>query len=409
MLPQRFLLRALGLAASCLAGTSAIAQDADGGLRLDFGIEQGFEYGRNIGFAVPAEGSTARAATELSFGLFSSTPLDRLELAASGALIAEDTPDTDGTEAEIGRPRLAFSYTREVPDALFGITLGFTEDSVDRLSEDLSDTDSSGTQIDYGMGLRFEVRRTAPASLFFAADYDVTEYEDTVDPDLIDTRTTTALAGTHLRFSEVLAGTFSLRFTREDEDGSLATDDALTTSFDLERDLPNGSATLEFSHVDRESSDDQTTLLIGRTLDFPSGGLSAHLGVTRSAANGADLVGDLTWTHALPDVEISASLGRSVGYDISADETIVSTEMSFGWLRQVSSVSAIGLDLSWTQRDAPSERIEVTEVSATYSAALTLDWQLDSGISYRVRHDADGRAESPELFVSLGRVFSVRP
>ncbi|MBL9054145.1 MAG: hypothetical protein JNN02_10490 [Tabrizicola sp.] len=406
---QRFPLCALGLAASCLAGTSSFAQDAEGGLRLDFGIEQGFEYGRNIGFAVPAEGSTARSATELSFGLFSSTPLDRLELTASGALIVESTPDTDGTEAEFGRPRLAFSYTREVPDALFGIALSYTEDSVDRLSEDLSDTDSSGTQTDYGMGLRFEARRTAPASLFFAADYDVTEYDDTVDPDLIDTRTTTAIAGTHLRFSEVLAGTFSLRFTREDEDGSLATDDALTASFDLERDLPNGSATLEFSQVNRESGDDQTTLVIGRTLDFPSGGLSVHLGATRSTSDGADLVGGLAWTHALPDGEISASLGRSVGYDISADETIITTEMSLGWLRQVSSVSTIGLDLSWSQRDAPSELIEVAEITATYSAALTLDWQLDSGISYRVRNDADGRAESPELFVSLGRVFSVRP
>ncbi|HMS93881.1 MAG TPA: hypothetical protein PKA03_01415 [Tabrizicola sp.] len=406
---QRFPLCALGLAASCLAGTSSFAQDAEGGLRLDFGIEQGFEYGRNIGFAVPAEGSTARSATELSFGLFSSTPLDRLELTASGALIVENTPDTDGTEAEFGRPRLAFSYTREVPDALFGIALSYTEDSVDRLSEDLSDTDSSGTQIDYGMGLRFEVRRTAPASLFFAADYDVTEYDDTVDPDLIDTRTTTAMAGTHLRFSEVLAGSFSLRFTREDEDGSLATDDALTASFDLERDLPNGSATLEFSQVNRESGDDQTTLVIGRTLDFPSGGLSVHLGATRSTSDGADLVGGLAWTHALPDGEVSASLGRSVGYDISADETIITTEMSLGWLRQVSSVSTIGLDLSWSQRDAPSELIEVAEITATYSAALTLDWQLDSGISYRVRNDADGRAESPELFVSLGRVFSVRP
>lgn len=409
MLHQLSLRCALSLAASCLAGVPSLAQDAEGGLRLDFGIEQGFEYGRNIGFAVPAEGSTSRATTGLSFGLFTSTPLDRLELTASGALIVESTPDTDGTEAEIGRPRLAFAYTREVPDALFGIALGYARDTVDRLSEDLSDTDSTGTQTDYGVGVRFEARRTAPASLFFEADYDVIEYDDTLDPDLIDRRTTTALVGTNLRFSEVLSGTFSLRFTREDEDGSLATADTRTASFDLVRDLPNGSATLGFTQVDRESSDDQMTLTIGRTLEFPSGGLSARIGVTRSDSNGADLVGDLSWTRAMPDGEISASLGRSVGYDISADETIISTEMSFDWLRQVNAISTIGFGLSWTQRDAPSERIEVAELSATYSAALTLDWQLDSGVSYRVREDADGRAESPELFVSLGRVFSVRP
>ena len=95
---------AIGLGAALMAST-ATAQDAEGGLRLVFGIEERLEYGRNLALAVPAEGSTSSAATTLSFGLYSSTPLDRLEFTASAALLVENAPDTDGTVTDGSYPQ----------------------------------------------------------------------------------------------------------------------------------------------------------------------------------------------------------------------------------------------------------------------------------------------------------------
>lgn len=400
---------AFGLGAALLTTSAALAQDADGGLRLVFGIEQSLEVGRNVSLAVPAEGSSTVAATTLSFGLLSSTPLDRLEFTASAALLVENGPDTDGTETDFGRPTLGFSYTREIPNALFGFDLRYVSDDVDRLADDLADADAVGTETRYGGTLRFETGRTRPASFFLEAAYDVIEYEDTVDPDLIDTTTTGLTTGTRLRFSEVLTGTLSLGFTREDEDGAPDTTDTLTASFGLERALANGSASLALSQSSEDGGEDRTTLAIGRTLELPDGALSARLGISRSDLGGTDVVGGLDWIHRLPDGEITASLERSASYDADDGETTVDTAVSLGWMHEINAVSSIAFDLSWALSDAASERIEETEFGATYSTALTADWRLDSGLRYSLRDDADGRAESPLVFVSLGRSFTIRP
>jgi hypothetical protein len=118
MLRRYPLCGAVGFGAACLSASGAIAQDADVGVQLVFGIEQSLEMGENLGLIVPSEGSSTIAATTLSFGLSSQTALDTLEFTGSAALLVENTPDTDGTEADIARPELGFSYRREVPNAV---------------------------------------------------------------------------------------------------------------------------------------------------------------------------------------------------------------------------------------------------------------------------------------------------
>ncbi len=399
---------AIGLGAALMAST-ATAQDAEGGLRLVFGIEERLEYGRNLALAVPAEGSTASAATTLSFGLYSSTPLDRLEFTASAALLVENAPDTDGTVTEFARPRLGFSYTREVPNAVFGIDLSYIRDDVDSLAEDLEDADATGTETDYGVALRFETGRTTPASFFVTAAHEVTEYEDTTDPDLIDTTTTSLEAGTRLRFSEVLTGTVSLEFSREDEDGAPDTTDTLTAAFGLEHALANGSASLDLTHSTEDGGEDRTTITLGRTLELPAGTLAARLGLSRSDLGGTDLVGGLDWSQRLPDGGVTVSLERSTSYDSDDGETTVDTALSVEWTHEINALSSLAADASWALSDAASERIEETGLGVTYRTALTRDWELASGLRYIWRDDADGHAESPMVFVSLGRSFTLRP
>lgn len=445
---RRTILRGAGLLGAGLAAVPALAQD-EGGLRMVFGLEQRFEAGRNIGLEVPDEGDSVSATTRLSFGLSDRTELSWLELTASAALVAENTPDSDGTEISVGRPDLAFAYTREVPNALLGVTAHYREDDVDAFDGDLTEDADEGTRTDYGAGIRLETGRTDPLGFTLGLSHDVTEYQDVTDPDLNDIRTTMLDLETRLRFSEVLTGRIGLAATREEEEDAASTlTESLTAlvgfdyelserltlglslgqtridteefgvtrretgpvaRLDLNYEMANGTATAALSVTTDADEDTRTTFEIGRTLDLPMGALSARLGVTRTDEAGTDVIGGLAWSRALPDSRIEMSLERSVSYDDDDDETVVDTAFSVAWSQDVNELSAIGLDFSYEVSDAPSERIEEAGIGATWRYSLTPDWRLDTGVRYRVRDDLDGRAESPSAFVGLSRSFDFRP
>jgi len=447
--PSRRILLGAGLLGAGLSALPVQAQD-EGGLRMVFGLEQRFEAGRNLGLEVPDEGDSVSAETRLSFGLSDRTALSVLELDASAALVIENTPDSDGTEIDVGRPELTFAYTREVPNALFGVTAHYREDDVDAFDLDLTDDADEGTRIDYGAGIRLETGRTEPLGFAAALSHDVTEYNDVTDPDLNDIRTTRLDLETRLRFSEVLTGRIGLAASHAEEEE--AAGDTLTESLtafagfdylvserlslglslghtridteepgittretgpfarlDLDYAMPNGNATAELSVTTDADEGSRTTFEIGRALELPRGALSARLGVTHADAAGTDLIGGLAWSHTLPDSRIEVSLERTVYYDDDDDETAVNTAFDIVWSHDVNPLSTIGLDFRYEVSDAPSERIEVAGIGATWRYALTPDWHLDTGMRYRVRHDLDGRAESPSVFVSLGRSFEFRP
>lgn len=353
------------------AATGVAAQDV-GGVRQTFDVEQRFEFGRNLDLATPAAGSSAVAATVLSYGLFSETPLDRLAFTASGALVIENSPDTVGTDVDFGRPEMGFLYVREVPDALFSVAMRYVSDDVSALADDLAFADATGTEIDYGVTLRYEALRTSPASIFVEATFDATEYEDTTDPTLVESDTFGLTAGTRLRFSEVMDGVFSLGVTRE-EDAAGIVEETFIIRAGVEYDMIDGFASV-FLTREEGDTEDRTAL-------------------------------DLDWTHDLPVGALSLGASIAQTFDSVAAERTDETDIVIGWTQTVNDVSAIAVSLSWAQSDAPSERIREAELGATYSYALTEDASLDIGASFREREDAGGRASSPLVFLALGRSF----
>jgi len=441
----------LALGAACLVPSLAAAQDDDGGVRLVFGLEQRLEAGRNVGLDVPDEGSTTSAVTRLSFGLSSITPIDQLEISASSALVIERSPTSDGTEIELARPDLTFSYVREIPDARLALTARFRRDDVDAFDDDLDgeDDDDEGTRTDYRLGLSYDFRRTAPLGFGIDAGYDLTEYENTTDPDLNDIETLRLGLEARLRLSEVLTGIGGLRYVREDEDdaaqtltetvtttvamqylassrlgvtASVGLTDIETTEFGvtdrtsgpvarlgLDYTMPNGNATADLVLTTDSDEGERVSFEVGRTLALPSGALAARIGVTSADDAGTDVIAALDWTRNLPDGAIGINLVRAVSYDDDDDESQVDTTFAVDWMHEINALSSLRLDFSYEINEAPSERIEETAFGATYSYALTPDWNLDSGVRYRVRDDAGGRADSPTVFVALGRSFEFRP
>ncbi len=430
--------------ATSLAASFAVAQD--GGFRLTFGIEQRLEAGRNLELAVPETGNTVTSVTRLSFGVISETAIDRLEFFATSALLVENAFDTDGTETEFGRPELRFAYTREVPNAIFEATARFESDDIDAFDEDLDDLGSVGTRTDYGVSARLETGRTAPFGFAVGASFDTTEYDNTNDPDLIDSTTTRGDVAAIFHFSEVLTGRVGVEYVREEDDdlaGSVSEtatafvgldyeinerldlnlrlgyaetdreafgfvfdrDSDPVASLGLVQDLPNGIVRLDFDLETDPDEGDRTTILIGREMELPAGSLIAEIGATRADVGGTDLIGALAWTAERPDGEMSVRLERSVSFDDGDLEVVADTSLTFNYSQTVNDRSSILFNLSHAISDAPSERIERSEFGATYSYELTEDWNLDSGASYRVRDGADGRSESPQIFLSLNRAF----
>lgn len=403
-------LRRGGLLAAAATLSTCAASAQDGGVLFTFGIEQRIESGRNLDLAVPATGQTTSSVTRLSFGLVSETGLDLLEFNASTALVVENSDATSGTAAELGRPDLNFRYTREVPNAIFTIAARFRRDDVEAFDEDLGEDDSDGTRTDYGVEARLETGRTAPFGFAVSAGYERSEYADTTDPDLIDTDTLRAGVETLFRFSQVAVGRIGLGYSRETEDGPASVPlETVTASAGLDYALPNGTATALLSLSRDDDDRDRATLEVGRALILPAGALSVRLGVTHASPGGSDLIGAVEWSQELPRGTFDVRLERSVDFEDGTDESVANTLFSVGLTRDVNAVSSIGLDFSHEINVAPLERIEQSELAAVYRYALTEDWGLDSGVRYRVRRDADGRSDSPDVFVALSRSFDFRP
>jgi hypothetical protein len=431
--------------------TTAFAPGAgmaqDGGVLLTFGIENRLEIVRNDALSVPGTGTDLSNSTALSFGLTTETAIDRLTFSATGAAIVEDTAGL-GTEFDFGQTEVALEYHREVPAAVLDLTAELRRDDVGTFDE-LADVDETGTRTDYAVGARLETGRTSVLGLAVGAGYARTEYQDASDPDLVDSTEVRGDAAIVLHFSEVATGRLGLRYSQREEESPGTTVTESVTSFagldysvserlDLSAELGYSEIeTEDFDVVDRVTGPDlrlgatydlavgtasavlsvsqdsdegqRTTFEIGRDYETPRTAVSARLGVTRSDATGSDLTGSLTWTRQLPDGSLGLEIARRVTFDDDADEAVDTSTVAVNWLKTLNDVSTISLEVAYEARDSASESIDQVTFGAGYTQRLTQDWNLDSGVTYRVRDDADGRATSPGLFVALSREFQLRP
>jgi len=377
---------------------------------LTFGIEQRLQAGWNIDLSVPETGRTTGSVTRLSFSAITRTPIDSLEFTTSGVLEVENDADSGATTANIGRPDLGLRYTREVPNAIFSAGVQYRSDDVGTFDEDLSVADLSGRRIDTSADLRLETGRTAPLGFAISTSFRKTDYADTSDPDLIDTEIALFGVESRLRFSEVVESRIGLTYQRE------ARADALnevietgTASVGLAYLLANGTAAADLTFLSNDEEGDRTTFVIGRTLVLPTAAVSARLGLTNGDVGGTDIIGSLSWTQDLPNGAVDLLVERRISFDEVAVGPVATTLFSLGFAHEINNLSSLGLSLSNEVADAPSERFELSQVSAIYRYAFTEDWGLDSGVRYRVRRDGDGQSDSVDIFVALSRSFEIRP
>lgn len=322
----------------------------------------------------------------------------------------------------------------------------------------LSPTDliaTSGSVIAWGANLGFTTGLRDPIGFNFTASTDRRHYLQNTDPSVYDSRTN--VLGTGLRFTldplsqinvnaRVLDQRYdnTLRTHRRQRQLSLGYQRALSpiltfngeigysrnrTEYDalgglkqqsnglygslgLVRKMPNGTASVTLA-ASRDSIGQRNTLQVGRALALPTGKIDAEAGVSMRPGYGAQFIGRLAYALEGPVDSFSANLSRAVALDANNND-IAYTAVGLGYSRKLTRLASVGVDLNVSHSGSggigSASRIDRQSVKATYSYALTQDWNFNAGYLFRhLNKSTAGNATSNSVFFNVGRKFTLWP
>jgi hypothetical protein len=402
-----------GTALALLLPLGGAAQET-GGLRLTFGVGFRVETSSNLGLETPDEGRSNQIATRLSFRLEDETRAGSLYFAASGWLRALDGPD--GTETGFESPDLSFGFRRAGARSTLDVTAFLREADLDTLRGLLVDPDTGdvsvlsgeGTQRQTGGRIAYTFGAGEPLGLTLSAGVTDTTFRDSPEEDDY----LRAYLGATLRFAldpatEATLGLTASTYDEEGEDRS----DTLRFEAGLSRSLPRGTISATLYSEDTEDGT-RTGLSFGQSVDLASGGrLSYSLGATRGVSGDTNLTGAVDWSQPLPRGSLSLGLRRAVTSGEDDAETLA-TSLSARLTQELTPRTdlSVGLTAAEAEETGTGDTTRTATLSATLTHALTRDWALDAGYSYRWRdEDGEGRATSDTLFLELRREFEWRP
>lgn len=433
-------------------GPAAAQDDAPGGTTLTFGIESSLSVSDNYTLDTTSPGTSTILDTALSFGYLSETAVDRFAFDADGVLRASSLPGAGG-DVRFDDSSVALSYAREGANSRFSVEAAYSDANLDFLDpfEFIDDgvlLSGSGRRAISSAGLNFETGTSAPLGFGIELDHEAINYSDTTDPGLFDSQTDDVALTARMQISPVIEG--RVRLSQEDysaedlvltdrttralsfgvtyeispvttldaslgiekiDDSVSGADEGTFGTLSLTRALANGSAGLE---LDRSfgSEGGRTTLSANRAMELPSGTLAFSLGVTKGEADGTGIVGTVDYTQTLPQGELAASLERSVTSS-SAGDDVLTTTVALGYSMPATPVSILSFDFDYVAVDDVGSGSTTSTDRSTFRAAytheLTPDWDLSAGYEHqRLSTEGAGTASSNEIFMTLGREFSIR-
>ena len=441
-------------ATAVLTGTgTALSQDAAGALRFLFGVSTDLRAHDNLDLDPVSAGSTVRSDTTLTFGVQSETRRQKLNLSFGGVLRAEDAPGT-GFTTGFENPNVGLSYIRDGANARLSFDASFARTDVDGSSFlDPDDPDGIDLISDTGSldtlraGVTLEIGKDAPLGFVLDLNRVDTSYSDTSDPGLFARVTDSATATARLRFSQVTTGRVTAGLTQYSaQDAPLTTrdtqrlsfgvthelsettvieasiggrqiDDSVTgvtqsgeASFSVTHDLPRGSVGLSLD-TGLTTAGQRNTVELQRRFEFPTGALEFSLGATDAEGIDPQPIGSLSYSRDLPRGAITATVSR--GISVNSDANVQrSTRAALGLSQMVNEQSSIAFNLDYTDfSDAGGGGVTDRQrgsFSASYTRALTQDWNLTAGVERRYLAEA-GSADTWDnaVFLTLGRDFSL--
>lgn len=419
------------------------AQDADPAApeaRLTIGQQIALEDGDLIGI------------TPLDVVLRTGTRVQTLEFTLSAPFRLND-PDEDGTFA-LGDTRAALLFRRGARNSAIEAQLGYRENDLDReiLFDDLGNefvTVDGGRVAQTNARLTYVFGREAKLGGEFGLSWVRRDYSGTTDPDLDDSETRSGNIALYLEPTPLIRGRILAQTSRTDGDDSRSRSDRYGVGASLQVDkLTNLDVELARTTIRRDERDDgreraegpslrlgltrarplgdwslsfasdpgtsgrRENFNIGRTLELRGYTLSGQIGATHFQGN-YDPIFQIAYSQDITRTsEFQASLRRAAVTDSDGDEAL-NTDLSAGYSRQISDVSAINTNIRYRRSDVQSgDREDAQSVSfgLNYSRALPNDFSFVAGANVIRSKDSNGARDDEErIYVGVNRSFSFLP
>jgi len=389
----------------------------------------------------------------VGFGLSTSTSTQQFRFASSGTAKLSSASNHD---VQFTQPNANLSYAREGANSSLTFSASYQQANVadsyliaDPLDPTIFDSIvDSGTFHSLSGKAALRTGIDAPFGLGVTASYNDITYFNITNPDIYDRTTWTTGVTAYLQYSPVTSGTVGVDYedytaqnltnthretttysvgvahqlargltlsgnigyrTEDTTDlGVTVTDSNSFAGLSASQAMPNGSLTGSVN-VGNQASGEDYALSIGRSLELPSGSLSAVLSATKFPTGGLQYSGNVNYLHELSDGNVNMSLNQ-VFQQSDTNDVFRVTDASVGYQQQVTETSSLNLGLSLNQSTdltGAQPTTSLAKLSATYSYALTSDWNLSLGYSHRrsVKESA-GTANSDSISVSLSRALA---
>ena len=423
-------LTALSLSMTTLA-SPVLGQEGSGRQGV-LSFDQGFSYDFEDGL---------ESTTDLGLTISSETRTQRLSFGIATELFGDFT-DGSSDEFEIRNSSARIDYSRSGANSALSFSVNYREvnlgDDTFELAPGLILISEDGTLTTSGANARLETGIEGPFGLTLEALYRDDDYEDTVDPDLVDEVTTSldALA----RFS--LSPSLSLRaragISRVEEDDlageterenryvglgvggetpggltfaadiifdesevtnavpSTTTNDGVGFDISLLQQRRNGTIGAEFSSR-TDDAGRRTTAEVNRSFDLRTGALAFAIGVVdQEGVDDLQVVGRLEYAAETPRGEVSASITQDAVSDDG--DTEVSTSLALAYRQEINAFSGWEAELTY---DASEELIGADDDDSTtavlaYTRDLTNEWSMRTG--YEITRDSAGDTSNSVFF-----------
>ncbi len=428
---------------AAFAAAAAVAQTSNSPNTGNLTFGTTLDVNSNRDLAAVSTGATFQLSEDIGLSLRTETSTQALEFSASGGLTLDDSGSVT-----FSSPDALLRYTRDAANGDLSLEARYRSSDVsssylDDPLDPFSVIVDSGTLTVTGASFSVNLREDAPLSFGLDASFDNRDYAGTTNPALFDETTLTLGVTANMRLSPTTEAAFAVTgtdYASQDASsteyqqmdyvltvthelanavtisGDLGYRDRLTTAggtptrdagliggLDLTRDLSNGSIFGGVSFDGSGSGAATSSLTFGRTLELPSGSLSASLTTSFSSGSPAQFAGSASYTQELPDGAFSVDFSQSYLED-SLGRDIRYSNLGLGYSKALNSDASLSLSLSASRsEDAGSgaaPTLDRAALAATYSRALTPDWNMSVGY---VREQLGGAttAASDSVFLTL--------
>ena len=418
------------------------AQDA-GGLNGSISLSQRLSYGTTGGLTSAGDFT---AQTDVGLSLASQTRSDSFSLDVGSGL---SWNSDDGVN--FSDPLFRLSYARESRDSAFTAGLTYrTFDFDSQFSEQTLDGDftilGAGTRTDATAVVGLEFGRTAPVGGSLNVSHAIRDYEGTIDPDLVDTSTTSINGQVNLAFDPRITGRLTGGWTLVDQPGSgrqtttslgagvsLDVNQTLTTDVSLTYNVVDteGSATrqgfglgasfnqtLQNGNLSGNLSTDigqngrGTNLSLSRSLALQNGSVSLTAGGSYSDSSGFSPLYGLSYqTELVSGGNLSANLSQNFTTNLDGDEA-VNSNLSVNYSQALSRVSSISTGFTFRDNDVTNvsgEDSSRMDLNVSYRQEFAQDWGVVGGFTHSLaRQDGSAETSSNTFFVALDKTFAWR-